>query len=50
MSGIRGGHHVLGIEHLLSQFGDGNRAVLLATPGCEGSEPSHEEVETREGN
>ena len=50
MSGVAGGHHVLGIEHLLSQFRNSKSSVLLRAPGCEGSKPWHEEVETREGH
>lgn len=50
MTGVGGSHHVLGVEHLLSQLGNGDRAELLAAAGSQGSEASHEEVETREGN
>lgn len=47
---IGGGHHVLGVEHLLGQLrnGDGTEGVR-ATAG-ERSEADHEEVETRERN
>merc|ERR1711953_190672 len=31
MTRITGSHHVLGIEHLLGQFGNGQRSILLAT-------------------
>lgn len=40
----------LGIEHLLRQLRDGECTVLLASPGCEGSEARHEEVEPGEGD
>jgi len=42
------GHHVLGVEHLLHQLGDGERAVLLATAGRERREPGDEKVQARE--
>jgi len=42
------GHHVLGVEHLLHQFGDRQRAVLLAAAGRERREPGDEEMQTRE--
>lgn len=47
---VRGGHHVLGVEHLLGQLGDGDGAEAVAAAAGEGSEADHEEVETREGN
>lgn len=47
---VTSSHHVLGVEHLLGQLGDGQGPVLLAASGCEGSEPWHEEVETGEGH
>lgn len=50
MSWVRGGHHVLSIEHLLSELRDTDGTELLAATGSEGSEADHEEVETREGN
>ena len=48
--GVRGSHHVLGVEHLLSELRDGDSTVLLAATSSERSETSHEEMETREGN
>ena len=50
MSGIASGHHVLGVEHLLREFGDGEGAVLLAAAGGERGKAGHEKVETREGD
>jgi succinate dehydrogenase/fumarate reductase cytochrome b subunit len=47
---VSSSHHVLGIEHLLSEFRNGNSAVLLAAAGGKRSETSHEEVETGERN
>merc|ERR550539_1088007 len=47
---VAGSHHVLGIEHLLGELGDGKSSVLLATTRSKRSEPRHEEVETWEGN
>ena len=48
MAWIAGGHHILGVEHLLCELGNGQGAVLLATAGREWSEAGHEEVETWE--
>jgi hypothetical protein len=50
MPGIRGSHHVLGIEHLLGEFWNGDGAVLLASTCGQGGITGHEEVETWEGN
>ena len=50
MPGVAGRHHVLGVEHLLGQLGDGEGSVLLGAAGCQGSEPGHEEVEPGEGD
>ena len=50
MAGVAGGHHVLGVEDLLCQFGHGQGAVLLAAAGGQRCEPRHEEVETWEGD
>ena len=48
MSWIAGRHHVLGVEHLLCELWDCQGSVLLASSGCQGSEPWHEEMETWE--
>jgi hypothetical protein len=50
VSGVSGAHHVFGIEHLLGQFGDGQRSVLLRPSGGQWCKSDHEEVETGEGN
>jgi hypothetical protein len=50
VSWVRGSHHVLGVEHLLSQLGDSNSAILLAATSSQRSKANHEEVETREGD
>ena len=50
VSGVSGAHHVLGVEHLLGEFGDGQSSVLLGSSGSEGCESNHEEVETGEGD
>jgi hypothetical protein len=50
LSGVRGGHHVLGVEHLLSELGNGNSSVRGGTSGSQGSETDHEEMESGEGN
>ncbi len=47
---IAGGHHVLGIKHLLGELGHGEGPVLLAATGGEGGETGHEEVEAGEGH
>ena len=50
MSWIAGGHHVLGVEHLLGELRHGEGAVLLATTGSERSKAGHEEMESGEWN
>ena len=50
VSGVAGSHHVLGIEHLGGQLGDGQSSVLLGTSAGERSESGNKEVETGEGN
>jgi hypothetical protein len=50
VTGVRGGHHVLGVEHLLSKLRNGNSAVRSRSTGGKRGETDHEEVETRERN
>lgn len=50
MPGIAGGHHVLGIEHLLGELGDSEGAILLRALGRQRRKAGHEEVEAREGH
>jgi hypothetical protein len=50
LSGVRGGHHVLGVKHLLSELGNSDGSVRRGSSGSQGSETDHEEVESREGN
>jgi len=50
VSGIGGAHHVLGVEHLLGELGDGESSVLLGASGGEGGESAHVEVESGEGS
>lgn len=47
---ISGRHHVLGIEHLRGQVGDGRCSERLVRLGSEGSSSDGEEVETGERN
>ena len=50
VSRVRGRHHVLGVEHLLRELGDGDGAVRGGATSRERREADHEEVESREGH
>jgi hypothetical protein len=50
VSGISSAHHVLGIEHLLGQFRDGQGSILLRSSGGQGGKSDHEEVQSGEGD
>ena len=47
---VTGGHHVLGVKHLLGKLGDCEGTVLLGATGGEGSKAGHEEMKSREGH
>mmetsp|Transcript_18074 Transcript_18074/g.56303 ORF Transcript_18074/g.56303 Transcript_18074/m.56303 type:complete len:279 (+) Transcript_18074:891-1727(+) len=47
---VGGGHHILGVEHLLRELRHGERAVLLRAAAGERREADHEEVQAREGH
>lgn len=47
---VGGGHHVLGIEHLLGQLRHGDGTERVGVAASKGSKSNHEEVETREWN
>lgn len=47
---VGGGHHVLGVKHLLRQLGNRDGAERLRALGGEGRGADHEEVQTRERN
>jgi hypothetical protein len=47
---VGGGHHVLGVEHLLGELGDADGLEGVGAAAGERSESNHEEVETGEGH
>lgn len=50
MSRVRSGHHVLGVEHLLGELGDGDGSVRGRTSRGQGGESDHEEMQSGEGD
>jgi len=47
---VSSAHHVLGVEALLGQLGDGQRSLLLRSAGSQRGESDHEEVQPGEGD
>ena len=47
---VRGGHHVLGVEHLLRELGNADGTEGVGATAGERSKANHEKVETRERN
>jgi hypothetical protein len=47
---VRSSHHVLGVEHLLGELGNGDGTEGVGATAGQRSETDHEEVETGEGN
>lgn len=45
---VRGSHHVLGVEHLLGELGNGDGTERVGATAGQGSKADHEEVQTRE--
>ena len=45
---VRSSHHVLGVEHLLGELGNGDSAERVSTTAGQRGETDHEEVETGE--
>jgi len=50
MPWIRRSHHVLGIEHLLSELRNTDSTVLLTTTSSQGGETDQEEMKTGKGD
>lgn len=50
ISEVRGGHHVLWVEHLLCQLRNADSTEVMSATTCKRSKPDHEEVQTREWN
>ena len=50
MTRVTGGHHVLGVKHLLRQFRHSQGTVLLAATRRQRSEAWHEEMQAWEWN
>ena len=50
MTRITSCHHVLGIKHLLSEFWNSQRSILLTASRRERCETRHKEMKTRERN
>merc|ERR1719481_928870 len=50
MPRVTGGHHVLGVKHLLGKLGNSQGSVLLRASGSEWSKARHEEVKPGEGD
>lgn len=50
MSRVTRGHHILGVEHLLCELRNCQRAVLLRASRRQRCEAGHEEVQARKRN